>query len=84
MTSTVTTRTIETITSSPYLTLSATLGIIAVALLVGLMVIAETRRAAGDDRTPVWVRTLNTAIVPLFLAFVAIVAMRLIELIFVR
>jgi len=50
---------------------------IVILLLLALMVQKELIRAFGSPRNAIWIRALNVAILPLFLAFCIIVMMRL-------
>ncbi len=81
MTSTVSQFTTSTITSTSYDALSTSIGIIAIVLLIVLLLLKETARAFGRGRAPIWVRTLDVAIMPLLLAFTVVVVLRLLSLV---
>jgi hypothetical protein len=59
---------------------SASIGVVAVLLLLVLLVEREVLRALDDDRGRSAARTLGIAIEPLLLTFVVIVAVRLVIL----
>jgi hypothetical protein len=80
MTSTVTKITITTIVSNSYNALSATIGIIAILLLMVLLLQKELLRAAGGIRARLWLQTLNVAIVPLLFTFTLILVVRFVNL----
>jgi len=80
MTSTVTELIRETIRSTSASTIAATFGIITIVLLVVLLVQKEFRRGWGGSRSSAWAQTLNIAIVPLFMAFLVIIAVRFLRL----
>jgi len=76
MISTVTSTTVSTITS---VALGATLGLVAVLLLIGFLVVKELASNGGHSRLQVLSRVLNVAIYPLLAVFAVIVANRMIE-----
>lgn len=80
MTGTVTTVTRSIIESTPYGTLSTTVGLVAILLLVVLLVQQELLRSAGTPRTRPGERALTIAIAPLLLASAVIMAVRLASL----
>lgn len=81
MTSTLTERTITTITSSTYDALSATLGVVLICFLLILVLQREALRAFGGARSRDWMRALNVPVVPMLGAFGVIILLRLIALI---
>jgi len=81
MTSTVTERTITTITSHSYDALSATLGVVLIGILLILVLQRETLRAMGGSRSRDWMKALNIPIVPMLGAFAVIILLRVIELV---
>ncbi len=80
MTSTVTETTITTITSLSYDALSTTFGLIAIILLTTLILQKEIMRARGGARANLWLKTLDTAIIPLLVVFGLVIIMRLVNL----
>jgi hypothetical protein len=80
MTSTVTEITLTTILFSTHTSRATSLGLILVLLLVALVVERELMRARGGSQSERWMRTLNVAIVPLLIAFVVIVVIRLLNI----
>jgi hypothetical protein len=82
MTSTVTEVTRMIILSSNYGRLSNSLSLIVILLLVVVLAQKELMRALGSSRSKTWMRALDIAIVPLWLAFGVMVIRRLIALIF--
>ena len=77
MTPTVTQITLSAITSNSYETLSTTLGMVVIPLLLVLLIQREFIRALGGDRSGMWLKALDTAIVPLLLMFGFVMVMRL-------
>ena len=77
MTATVTAATRTIIASGSYETLSATIGIVAILLLLVLLIEKELMRAAGGPRLRIGVQALNIVITPLLLMFTLILVMRL-------
>lgn len=75
MSSTVTNLTVQTITSNDYTATSTTIGLVAVALLVILLLIDSVRRA--DDAPPDDLRSLLVGIVPLLIAVTSVIGGRL-------
>jgi len=59
---------------------SASVGAVAVLLLLALLVEREVLRGMGDDRGRAAARTLGIAVEPLLLAFIVIVGVRLAQL----
>ncbi len=80
MTSTVTEVTTTFIVSTPYDTLSTTVGIITVVLLLVLLMVKELIRAYGGPLSQARMQALNIAIIPLLFAFAVITAMRFVEI----
>ena len=80
MTSTVTELTFTTIVSNTYDALSMIFGGIAILLLLVLLVQKELVRALGGPQSRTWMQALNTAIVPLLLAFGFVVVVRFVNL----
>ncbi len=78
MTSTVTTLTINTIASNTYEVLSATVGIVAIALWLALLVAKELGRAYGSARVQENLQAFDAMIVPLFVPFVVTLGVRFI------
>ncbi len=77
MISTVTTSTVSTITSAAGV--AASLGLIAVLALVGMLVVREMTAGHERPRMQALARALNVAIVPLLIAFAVIVAARVVQ-----
>jgi hypothetical protein len=80
MSATITEVTITTILSNSYDTLSSNFGIIAILLLIVLLTLKEVMRASSGLRSRTWVQILNTAIIPLLMAFALIIVMRFLHL----
>ncbi len=80
MTSTVTETTITAITSLSYNTLSTTFGLIAIILLTALVLLKEAMRARGGTKADLWLKALDTAIIPLLAVFGLVIIMRLVNL----
>ncbi|MDQ6740065.1 MAG: hypothetical protein M3021_06795 [Actinomycetota bacterium] len=80
MTTTVTAVTLNTIAASSYEVLSSSVGLIAIALLLILLIQQELGRAFGAQSGRTWVRTFRRATVPLLLAFSVIMALRFAQL----
>lgn len=78
MSSTVTNLTVQTITSNDYTATSTTVGLVAVALLLILLLIDSVRRANGE--TPNELRPLLVGIVPLLVAVTSVIGGRLVSL----
>lgn len=76
MTSTVTQVTRDTILSTPYEVLSATIGVATILLLIVLLVEQELMRAVGGLRSEAGRKGLTIAIVPLLLSFALIMVAR--------
>ncbi len=77
MISTVTTATVSSITSTVGIT--ASLGFIAVAMLISLLVTKEMARAGNHPRMLTMSRMLNVAIFPLAIVFAAIVVASVVD-----
>lgn len=77
MISTVTSTTVSTITS---VAMAATLGLVAVLLLVGFLVCKELAGSGQHPRLQLLSRVLNVAIYPLLAVFAVIVANRMAQL----
>lgn len=71
------TTTVSTVTSTA--AFAASLGLIAVLLLVSLVVAKEFANATEAPRVQRFARGLNVAIIPLLMVFTAIVAAKLVE-----
>jgi len=80
MTATVTELTRSLILSTPYDTLSTTVGVAAIVLLLFLLIQKEFIRAYSGPRSKAWMQASNIAILPLSLAFGLIVARRFVEI----
>ncbi len=80
MTSTVTEVTTTFIVSTPYDTLSTTVGIITVVLLLVLLMVKELIRAYGGPLSRAWMQAVNIGIIPLLFTFALITAMRFVEI----
>jgi hypothetical protein len=80
MTSTVTQVTLTTILFSTQTSVATSLGLILFFLLVALVVERELMRARGGFQSERYMRTLNVAILPLLMAFVVIVAIRILDI----
>lgn len=78
MISTVTTTTVSTIVSTAVM--AATLGLLAVLTLIALLVTKELASASENRRLQYLARALNVAILPLLVAFAAIVAVKVVEI----
>lgn len=76
MTSTVTQATKTFILSHTYLTVSTTVGVIAILLLMVLLVEKELLRAHNGPRARVGVGALNSTIAPLLFTFVVVISVR--------
>lgn len=76
MVSTVTTTTVSTVTT---VALAASLGLVAIVTLLALLIQKELVTAATGPRAKALGRVLNTAIVPLLMAFAFIVAVKVAE-----
>jgi hypothetical protein len=74
MISTVTTSTVTTVTS---VALAASLGLVAVLVLLMLLVQKEAVTAVAGPRAKAFGRVLNTAIVPLLMAFAFIAVVKI-------
>lgn len=74
MTTTVTTVTVSTVT---VLGVAAALGVIITLTLVGLLVAKELASATPGERGVRWSHALNVGVIPLLLAFLVIVGVRL-------
>ncbi len=78
MTSTVTTLTINTIASNTYDVLSATVGIVAIGLVLALLLVKELWRAYGSSRMQEDLQAFDAMIVPLLVPFVVTLSVRFI------
>ena len=76
MISSVTTSTVSTITSAASI---AAFGLVATLTLFAFLVVKELASNGNDARLQTLSRVLNIAIVPLLMAFVAIVANKVVE-----
>jgi hypothetical protein len=81
MTSTVTQITRMTILLNAYEPLSASLGLIAIVLLIVLLIEKELIRSVGGPHSQAWMRALNIAIAPFVVAGGLIIILRVINLI---
>jgi hypothetical protein len=80
MTSTVTQVTLTTILFNTPTSVATSLGLILFFLLVALVVERELMRARGGSQSERYMRTLNVAILPLLMAFVVIVVIRILDI----
>ena len=80
MTATVTKTTIAVVQSSSDAPLLIGLGFIAILLLIVLLTYKESVRVFDGPRSEIWMRSLEIGIVPLFLAFTFIMAVRFLAL----
>lgn len=71
---------LTTIMSSSYEITSGTLGFITIMFLITLLVLKELGRVFGGARSRLFVQTLDIVIIPLFLVFGFILAMRVVYL----
>jgi len=76
MISTVTVTTVSTVTT---VALAASLGLVMIVTLLSLLIQKEVTIAASDRRARVLGQALDTAILPLFMAFVFIVVVKIAE-----
>ncbi len=76
MTTIVTQVTWDAIAHTSFEQLSNTVGVIAIALLVMLLVTREMFRAYDETRADVWQRIFNIAIMPLLMSFSVIIVVR--------
>ncbi len=74
MISTVTTSTVTTLAN---VSLAGTLGLIAIILLLIFLVQKEISSTAASKKMARWSRSLNLAILPLLIVFVAVVIVRI-------
>jgi hypothetical protein len=80
MTAIITETIIRAIRGANYSVLSTTFGVTAIALLLVLLISKELLRSQGDPRREAAMRALDIAILPLLLAFGAIMVMRFVIL----
>ncbi len=80
MTSSLNRSVIDYLTSTDYDVISTTVGLLAVAALLVLLVQREAVRSYGGGRAERWIRGLDLAVLPLLVAFAVIVVLRLLEL----
>lgn len=73
MTTTVTTVTVSTVAA---MGLAGTLGVIISAALLTLLVGRQVAASVSDGQAMVWRRSLNVAVLPLLLSFLAFVAVQ--------
>ena len=80
MTATVTKTTISVVQSSSDAYLSSGVGFVAILLLIVLLIYKEVVRSFDGPRSGIWMRSLDTVIGPVFLAFAFIMALRFLDL----
>lgn len=80
MTSSLNRSVIDYLISTDYDVISTTVGLLAVAALLVLLVQREAVRSYGGDRAERWIRGLDLAVLPLLVAFAVIVVLRLLQL----
>jgi hypothetical protein len=80
MTSSINSSIIEYLLSTDYDVVSTTVGLLAVAALLLLLLQREAVRAHGGNRAERWIRGLDLAVLPLLVAFSTIVLLRLLQL----
>ncbi len=80
MTSTVTTLTINTIASNTYDVLSATVGLVAIGLVLALLLAKELWRAYGSSQMQEDLQAFDAMIVPLLVPFAVTLSVRFISI----
>jgi heme O synthase-like polyprenyltransferase len=81
MTAIITEATLQAILSATYNTLSSTFGVAAMVVLLLLLLVKEVRRARGGGRSPEAMKVFDIAIVPLLIAFVWVMLLRMLDLV---
>jgi hypothetical protein len=76
MISTVTTSTVSTVTTAA---LAGSVALIGILVLLSLLIQKELTTSGANGRLQKWGQRLNIAIVPLLIAFVLIVAFKIVE-----
>ena len=80
MTATLTEAVVRTLTSAADGVFVTPFGVLAIILLLLVLVLKEVFRSMNDQRTKEWMRAFDIAMMPLILAFVAVILARFISL----